>query len=58
MSPADLSQYKKIKTILSLSRELTVEGGELMPTLKVKRRVVVEKNREQIDRLYASKESK
>jgi long-chain acyl-CoA synthetase len=54
----DLSQYEKIKAVLLLPRELTVEGGELTPTLKVKRRVVVEKNREQIDRLYASKESK
>jgi len=57
MSTADLSQYKKIKAILSLSRELTVEGGELMPTLKVKRRVVVEKNQKQIDQPHALKES-
>jgi long-chain acyl-CoA synthetase len=54
----DLSQYEKVKAVLLLPRELTVEGGELTPTLKVKRRVVVEKNKEQIDRLYASKESK
>jgi long-chain acyl-CoA synthetase len=54
----DLSQYEKIKAVLLLPRELTVEAGELTPTLKVKRRVVVEKNKEQIDRLYASKESK
>jgi long-chain acyl-CoA synthetase len=54
----DLSQYEKIKAVLLLPRELTVEGGELTPTLKVKRRVVVEKNSQRIDRLYASKESK
>src|SRR5215831_1485113 len=54
----DLSQYEKIKAVLLLPRELTVEGGELTPTLKVKRRVVVERNKEQIDWLYASKESK
>jgi long-chain acyl-CoA synthetase len=54
----DLSQYEKIKAVLLLPRELTVESGELTPTLKVKRRVVVEKNKERIDRLYASKESK
>jgi len=52
----DLSQYEKIKAVLLLPRELTVEGGELTPTLKVKRRAVVEKNRGQIDRLYALKE--
>jgi long-chain acyl-CoA synthetase len=53
---SELSQHEKIKAVLLLPRELTVEGGELTPTLKVKRRVVVEKNREQIDWLYASKE--
>ena len=55
---ADLSQYEKIKAVLLLPREMTVEGGELTPTLKVKRRVVVEKNKKQIDQLYAPKESK
>ena len=53
---ADLSQYERIKAILLLPRELTVEGGELTPTLKIKRRVVVEMNKGRIDRLYASKE--
>jgi long-chain acyl-CoA synthetase len=54
----DLSQYEKIKAVLLLPRELTVESGELTPTLKVKRRVVVEKHKERIDQLYAAKESK
>ncbi|HEV2665894.1 MAG TPA: long-chain fatty acid--CoA ligase [Blastocatellia bacterium] len=54
----DMSKYEKVKAVLLLPRELTVEGGELTPTLKVKRRVVVEKNKEQIERLYASKELK
>jgi long-chain acyl-CoA synthetase len=54
----DLSQYEKIKAVLLLPRELTIESGELTPTLKVKRRVVIEKNKQQIDQLYAAKESK
>jgi long-chain acyl-CoA synthetase len=58
MYTTDLSQYEKIKAVLLLPRELTVEGGELTPTLKVKRRIVVEKNQKQIDRLYSLKESK
>jgi long-chain acyl-CoA synthetase len=56
MRTTDLSQYEKLKAVLLLPRELTIESGELTPTLKVKRRVVVEKNKGQIDRLYASKE--
>ena len=49
----DLSQYEKVKKIALLERELTVEGGELTPTLKVKRRVVDEKYREAVEKLYA-----
>src|SRR5713226_4469490 len=49
----DLAQFEKIKRVALLDRELTVESGELTPTLKVKRRVVDEKYRELIDRIYA-----
>ncbi|MGH9838111.1 MAG: AMP-dependent synthetase/ligase [Blastocatellia bacterium] len=49
---SDLSQYEKVKAVLPVERELTVEGGELTPTLKVKRRVVVEKHKKLIEQLY------
>jgi len=39
----DLAQFEKIKRIALLEKELTLEGGELTPTLKVKRRVIDEK---------------
>ncbi len=52
----DLGHFEKIKGVVMLDRELTVEGGELTPTLKVKRRVVMEKFKDQIDRMYAEKE--
>jgi len=48
----DLAQFEKIKRIALLEKELTLEGGELTPTLKVKRRVVDEKYRDVIDRIY------
>ena len=48
-----LARFEKIKRIALLAHELTVEGDELTPTLKVKRRVVDEKYREVIDRIYA-----
>ncbi|HKQ76316.1 MAG TPA: long-chain fatty acid--CoA ligase [Blastocatellia bacterium] len=54
----ELSKFEKIKAVLLLPRELTVESGEMTPTLKVKRRVVVGNYKQQIDQLYASKESK
>ena len=53
----DLAQYERVKRIALLDHELTIESGELTPTLKVKRRVIDEKYREVIDRLYADAES-
>lgn len=47
-----LSHYEKVKKIALLENELTVENGELTPTLKVKRRVVDELYRSTIDALY------
>jgi long-chain acyl-CoA synthetase len=52
----DLGHFEKLKGVVLLDRELTIEGGELTPTLKVKRRIVMEKYQAQIDRLYAEKE--
>ncbi|MCY7344750.1 MAG: long-chain fatty acid--CoA ligase [Pyrinomonadaceae bacterium] len=51
-----LSQYEKVKKIALLENELTVEGGELTPTLKVKRRVVDEKYADVIEKIYADAE--
>jgi long-chain acyl-CoA synthetase len=49
----DLAQYEKIKKITVLPHEFTQETGELTPTMKVKRRVIAEKYRELIDKMYA-----
>src|SRR5213075_3129636 len=38
----DLAQYERVKKIALLEHELTIETGELTPTLKVKRRVIDE----------------
>jgi long-chain acyl-CoA synthetase len=48
----DLAPYEKIKKIALLDQEFTVEGGELTPTLKVRRRHVEEKYRDLIAALY------
>jgi long-chain acyl-CoA synthetase len=48
-----LAQFEKIKRIALLDQELTVEGGEMTPTLKVKRRIVDQKYRGVIDRIYS-----
>ncbi len=48
----ELAQYERVKKVVLLENELTIEGGELTPTLKVKRRVIDEKYRNMIDALY------
>ncbi len=47
-----LAQFERIKKFAALPRELTVEKGELTPTLKVKRRVIDERYKSVIDELY------
>ena len=54
---SDLAQYERVKRIALLEHEMTIDGGELTPTLKVKRRVVDEKYRDVIDRLYEEAEA-
>ncbi|HKR14979.1 MAG TPA: long-chain fatty acid--CoA ligase [Pyrinomonadaceae bacterium] len=48
----NLSRYERIKKVALLENEFSIEGGELTPTLKVKRRVIDQKYRDLIDRLY------
>jgi long-chain acyl-CoA synthetase len=52
-----LAKYEKVKKIALLENELTVEGGELTPTLKVRRRIVDEKYKDVIDRMYSEAEN-
>lgn len=49
---ADLSAYERIKAISLLPAELTLESGEMTPTLKVKRKVVNQKYAAKIGSLY------
>jgi long-chain acyl-CoA synthetase len=48
----DVAQFEKIKKVSLLTREFSLEAGELTPTLKVKRRVVEEKYKPVIDKMY------
>src|SRR5882762_2912642 len=51
-----LAKFEKVKKVALLENELTIAGGELTPTLKVKRRIVDEKYKDVIDRIYADAE--
>lgn len=44
--------YEQIKKFVLLSEEFTIDKGELTPTLKIKRKIVMEKLRNEIEKLY------
>jgi long-chain acyl-CoA synthetase len=50
---ASLAPFEKIKRFALLDHDLTLEGGELTPTLKVRRRVICERHADLIESLYA-----
>jgi long-chain acyl-CoA synthetase len=49
---AGLADYERVRRVALLHEELTVDGGELTPTLKVKRRLIDEKYGDLIEELY------
>ena len=51
---AKVARYQTIKKFEVLSHMLSVEGGELTPTMKVKRNVINDKYKGLIDQMYAS----
>ncbi len=52
---AQLASYESIKRFAIMDEPLTVEGGHLTPTLKVKRKAVYAAFRDRFEALYASK---
>ena len=50
----DLAKFETPKKVVLLEHDFTIESGELTPTLKVKRRVIEKRYKDQIDAAYAS----
>jgi long-chain acyl-CoA synthetase len=50
---ARLARVQAIKKFKVIPSEFTIEGGELTPTMKVKRKVVTEKYKREIEQLYS-----
>lgn len=55
---SELADYERIRRIALLDKEFSIDGGELTPTLKVKRRAVDEKYGALIDELYGGTNAK
>ena len=53
---ADLASFEQVRKIALLPRDLTIEDGELSPTLKVKRRVVEKRYADLVEHAYAERE--
>ena len=49
-----LATYEQIRRIVVVPREFTVEGGELSPSMKIKRRVVEERYAREIELAYGA----
>jgi long-subunit acyl-CoA synthetase (AMP-forming) len=49
---ARLARVQAVKKFKVIPREFTIEGGELTPTMKVRRKIVSEKYKDEIDQLY------
>ena len=51
-----LEHHETIKKVGVVAEEWAIESGELTPSMKLKRRVILEKYKEQIDALYGNGE--
>ena len=49
---ARLNRWEQVKKFVLLEHDLTIESGELTPSMKVKRRVVEDNYRDRLDELY------
>ena len=57
-STAGLAAFEKVRKVIPVERDFSIEDGELTPTLKVKRRIVKNRFKREIEALYAESPSK
>jgi long-chain acyl-CoA synthetase len=53
----NLARFEKLKRVLLVPDEFTIADGAMTPTLKLRRRVIEDRYRKQIDDLYAQAEA-
>src|ERR1019366_482415 len=53
----NLARFEKLKRVLLVADEFTPDNGVLTPTMKLKRRVIEERYKKQIDEVYAQAEA-
>lgn len=50
---SEMARYEQIKKVALIAHDFSIDGGELTPTMKVRRRKVYEKYASQIDAIYS-----
>ncbi len=49
----DLANYERVRKFMLLEKKLTIEDGEITPTMKVKRKAIEERYRDIIEKMYS-----
>ena len=53
----NLARFEKLKRVLVVAEEFTPENGSMTPTMKLRRRVIEDRYRKQVDDMYAQAEA-
>ena len=53
----NLARFEKLKRVMLVPDEFTIDNGSLTPTMKLRRRVIEERYRQKIDEVYAQAEA-
>ena len=53
----NLARFEKLKKVLLVPEEFSPANGAMTPTMKLRRRVIEDRYRQQIDEMYAKAES-
>jgi long-chain acyl-CoA synthetase len=57
LSGKDFGKWEQVKRFALLSKQWSIDGGELTPKLSLKRKVILEKNKDIIDKIYVDAEN-
>ena len=57
LSGKDFGKWEQVKRFALLAKQWTIDGGELTPKLSLKRKIILEKNKDIIDKIYADAEN-
>jgi long-chain acyl-CoA synthetase len=56
LASAEFGKWEQVKRFVLLTNEWSIDGGEFTPKLSLKRKVIMEKNKERIEKIYKDAE--